>query len=149
MTEIVSELLSKNLTETEFLNYITKYKVTESETAFFCSYNKNLKKYKICNKNWKYVHTQKSLLKYSYYQNMLYSIFLSKNGYTVISLSYFLGIMTMLYLITKNANKKQEIKKTINKISKPKKEQDDKYTVSFELLQPYITLLESHLKDKI
>ena len=147
MTE-VDILLKKKLTETEFYNYILKYAITESEIAFFCSYNKNLN-YKICNKDWKYDHKKVSLLKYSYYQNLLYHLFLSKNGYTVIPLHYFLGLLTMIYLITKNLNKKQEIKKTITKMSKKKSDSIDKYTVSFEYLKPYISLLEQYLKNKI
>jgi hypothetical protein len=144
----VSILLKTQLTETEFLNYIKKYNITESEIAFFCHHNKHLKKYKICNNSWKYNHKVNSSLKYTYYESILYSIFLSRNGYTVIKLHYFLGIMTMLYLITRNVNKKQEIKKVMTKVSK-KKESDDKYSVSFELLKPYVSLLETHLKDKI
>jgi hypothetical protein len=139
---------------------IVKYHIPSSEIAFFCSINKKLCNNKSSQISWVYNPKLKSTLKYTFYQGLQYKIFLMRHGYTVLSLPYFLGLLSSIYVISRNVNVRQSVKKGIVKLTANKKvsEKDDvipkksseKYIPDYDnnIIQDCFEAVEKFIRDQ-
>ena len=108
---LFSKFKNKDFTKTKGYNL---KQINESELAFLCFYNKTIPKEFCPNKNWKYKRNSKESFIYTFIERLQYNIFLTLNGYSILPLSYFYGLLMSIGLfINKNKyiqNKKQSTK---------------------------------------
>lgn len=90
-------------------NYLQQ--INESELAFLCFYNKTIPRQFCPKNNWKYKRTAKETFVYTTVERIQYNIFLMLNGYSILPMSYFYGLLMSLTLFaTKGIKDKSKSK---------------------------------------
>ncbi len=118
-----SKFKNKDFSKTN--GYILK-QINESELAFLCFYNKTIPKIFCPNKNWKYTRNTTESFAYTFTERIQYNIFLMLNGYSILPMSYFYGLLMSIGIFSakqlkgKSASKRRSSTKSDSQIKETK-----------------------------